>query len=87
MFLDIVFDEERITPDVARALASACPVDIFGANDRGLVVHPEEVDECTLCELCLTIAPAGALVIRKLYKDETLVSSGGVPSSYATPPA
>lgn len=83
VFINITFDENQIAPDVAQSLASACPVDIFGLNSEHLIVNPEEVDECTLCELCLKIAPAGALVIHKLYKDEQLVSRGEVSHSHA----
>ncbi len=27
----------------------------------------ENLDECVLCELCLEAAPAGAVVVKKLY--------------------
>lgn len=76
IFIKITFDESRIDGATARALAAVCPVDIYAANGERLVVRPEQVDECTLCELCLTRAPAGALVIHKMYKDEPLVSRG-----------
>lgn len=76
VFIDITFDENQIRPDVAQSLADACPVDIFDLDGERLMVKPQEVDECTLCELCLKIAPADALIIHKLYKDERLVSRG-----------
>ena len=74
-FIEISVDRERIPPDTARALVSLCPVEIF-AWDGGLQVRPGREDECTLCELCLEAAPAGALVIRKKYKDQSLISRG-----------
>jgi NAD-dependent dihydropyrimidine dehydrogenase PreA subunit len=77
VFITISVDESRIKPDVARSLVSICPVDIFGLDGERLIVKPDQVDECTLCELCLMTAPAGALVIHKRYKDEQLVSRGG----------
>ena len=80
VFIDITFDKDRIQPDAARALVSACPVDIFKLEDGQLAIRPEALDECTLCELCLAIAPAGALVIHKLYKDQSLVSRGAADS-------
>lgn len=78
VFIKITVDKNQVTPDVARSLVSICPVDIFGVDDERLSVKPDQVDECTLCELCLAMAPAGALVIHKLYKNEQLVSRGGV---------
>ena len=78
IFINIVYDEDQILPDVARQLVATCPVDIYTidkASER-LRVQPDEVDECTLCGLCLKIAPAGALIIQKLYKDEQLISQG-----------
>ena len=76
VFISVSVDESRIGLDTARALATACPVDIFGVEDGRLVIKPDQVDECTLCEVCLKVAPASALVIRKLYIDEQLVSRG-----------
>ena len=42
-----------------------------------LNAKPDREDECTLCKLCLDAAPAGAVVIRKMYRDEQLISRGG----------
>ena len=52
-------------------------MDIFQLAGEKLTVQAEQEDECTLCELCLDAAPAGAVTIRKTYKDETLASRGG----------
>ena len=76
IFIRITIADDPISPDMARRLASICPVDIFAVEGTRLVVRPAEEDECTLCELCLNAAPAGAIVIHKLYKDEHLVSRG-----------
>ncbi len=76
IFIDITVDAERISPEIARALVAVCPVDIFALEQEQFVVNAEEQDECTLCELCLVTATAGAIVIRKLYKNEQLVSRG-----------
>jgi len=73
IFIQIEIDTTIITPPIRQQLARICPVDIFTAEG----IAPENEDECTLCELCLGAAPAGGLRIRKLYKDETLVSTGG----------
>jgi len=74
IFIKIDIDQTHITPEIAKKVVSLCPVDIFTFANRQLTVQEEQVDECTLCELCLEAAPAGALVIRKLYKDEQLIS-------------
>ena len=77
VFIQIDIDKSKVTPEIDQALVSVCPVDIFDLEHDQLVVRPEQEDECTLCELCLAIAPMGALTIRKTYKDEQLVSRGG----------
>ena len=77
VFIHVQVIESRMTPGGRRELVSLCPVDIFQLAGEGLMVEAEQEDECTLCELCLDVAPAGAVTIRKTYKDETLVSRGG----------
>ena len=66
----------QLDGDLERALAAMCPVDIFACEGERLAVVPEKEDECTLCELCLDAAPAGAITIHKLYSDSCLVSRG-----------
>jgi NAD-dependent dihydropyrimidine dehydrogenase PreA subunit len=69
-----LFIEVRVKPEAARdcalaaRLAEVCPVNIFaqGAQGQAAIVE-ENVDECTLCELCLKAAPPGAVEVRKLY--------------------
>ena len=53
---------------VVKKLVEACPVDIFGANaDGSLALVEENLDECTLCDLCVQAAPQGSVQVRKLY--------------------
>jgi NAD-dependent dihydropyrimidine dehydrogenase PreA subunit len=54
-------------PELARKLEEVCPVDIFEARESGAEVVRRNLDECVLCELCLDAAPAGTVVVRKLY--------------------
>ena len=75
-FIEITLDDSALGAAEAARVAAVCPVDIFAVDGGQLVVRPEEVDECTLCELCLDAAPAGAIAIRKLYKSQVLHSRG-----------
>jgi len=76
VFIKVRVKEGWLTTDQGRALAASCPVDIFRWAESRLLVHPEQEDECTLCELCLDLTPAGAVTICKKYKEETLISRG-----------
>jgi NAD-dependent dihydropyrimidine dehydrogenase PreA subunit len=74
LFIRVEIDHEKLTSDMGNELVELCPVDIFALEGEQLVVVPANEDECTLCELCLKHAPAAAITIHKLYKNETLVS-------------
>jgi NAD-dependent dihydropyrimidine dehydrogenase PreA subunit len=76
IFIKIDLEEDRLSSELRKQLVSVCPVDIFKMEGEGVAVRPEQEDECTLCELCLNVAPARALTIRKLYSDQSLVSRG-----------
>lgn len=55
---------------VVKKVVEACPVDIFAAGADGtLALVEENLDECTLCDLCVQAAPPGAIRIRKLYDE------------------
>jgi NAD-dependent dihydropyrimidine dehydrogenase PreA subunit len=63
-----------VAPELARDSASAkklaevCPVDIFKVGGTGaLEVVEKNLDECTLCELCLAVGKPGQVSVRKLY--------------------
>ena len=53
---------------LAKKLEEACPVDIFEAGDGGVRIVAENLDECTLCDLCIQAAPPGAVRVIKLYE-------------------
>jgi ferredoxin len=58
----------------ARKLAEVCPVDIFkAASGGGLEIVEKNLDECTLCELCLAVGKPGQVRIRKLYDGGALL--------------
>jgi NAD-dependent dihydropyrimidine dehydrogenase PreA subunit len=61
--------------DAVKKLVEVCPVNIF-AEDAGhaLQIVERNLDECTLCELCLEAAPPGTVRVKRLYGDgEVLV--------------
>jgi NAD-dependent dihydropyrimidine dehydrogenase PreA subunit len=68
-FIGIEVDEEVAGDrDVAARLAEVCPVDIYAqAEDGGVAIVQENVDECVLCRLCIDASPAGTVRVRKLY--------------------
>ena len=70
-----LFIDVRVDPAAARdaalvkKLVEACPVDIFAARpDGSLSLVEENLDECTLCDLCVQAAPPGAVQLVKLYE-------------------
>jgi NAD-dependent dihydropyrimidine dehydrogenase PreA subunit len=70
---DGVFIDVEVAPDVASdpelapKLEEVCPVDIYAADDDGVKIVRENLDECVLCELCIEAAPPGTVVVKKLY--------------------
>jgi NAD-dependent dihydropyrimidine dehydrogenase PreA subunit len=57
----------------AKKLAEVCPVDIFKAGASGLEIVEKNLDECTLCELCLAVGKPGQVKVKKLYDDGALL--------------
>jgi len=68
IFIDVKVAPE-ITKDmtIARKLEEVCPGGIFDASDTRLRIVDENLDECVLCELCLSAAPKDTVSIIKLY--------------------
>jgi NAD-dependent dihydropyrimidine dehydrogenase PreA subunit len=59
----------RQTPGLAKKLAEVCPVGIFklGSAPDSVETVEENLDECTLCDLCMQASPQGVRVV-KLYE-------------------
>jgi NAD-dependent dihydropyrimidine dehydrogenase PreA subunit len=76
VFIRVTVDENQLTPAQASQLVAVCPVNIYALEGDRVRVQADQEDECILCELCLKVAPPGAVTIRKLYKNELLVSQG-----------
>ena len=57
------------TTGLAAKLVEVCPVKIFkpGASENSVDVVDDNVDECTLCDLCMQASPDGVKVV-KLYE-------------------
>ena len=69
IFIDVqVSASAAKDPALAKKLEEACPVDIFEAGDAGVTIVEENLDECTLCDLCIQAAPEGAVKVVKLYE-------------------
>jgi NAD-dependent dihydropyrimidine dehydrogenase PreA subunit len=70
MFIDVTV-AATVAADAALAkkLAEVCPVNIFAQGPDGrLRIVEANLDECTLCELCLKVEPAGTVQVHKLYE-------------------
>ncbi len=68
-----VEDSVASDPQLAAKLTEVCPVDIFAQHEDGtLRIVEENLDECVLCELCITAAPQGSVIVQKLYSGESL---------------
>ena len=69
MFIDVKVDKRAADDaDVAAKLAEVCPVGIFEAGEGRLRIVEENLDECTLCDLCIEVAPGGGVKVVKLYE-------------------
>jgi ferredoxin-like protein FixX len=70
MFIDVTVDP-AVAADatLAKKLVEVCPVNIFKQAPGGaLEIVQENLDECTLCDLCIKAAPPGTVQVIKLYE-------------------
>lgn len=71
MFIRVDVDNEVVekTPGLADKLVEVCPVEIFKLSSQANAVEVVEdnVDECTLCDLCMQASPEGVRIV-KLYE-------------------
>lgn len=71
MFIRVDVDAKVIekTPGLAKKLVEVCPVKIFapGATENQVAIVEDNLDECTLCDLCMQASPEGVRVV-KLYE-------------------
>jgi NAD-dependent dihydropyrimidine dehydrogenase PreA subunit len=76
-----LFIEVEVAPAVAADTAAAkqlvevCPVNIFARAENGaLQIVEKNLDECTLCELCLNAVPPGSVKVKKLYGEREVLT-------------
>ena len=71
MFIRVDVDNSIVekTAGLADKLVEVCPVKIFkaGSSPNSVDIVEENVDECTLCDLCMQASPDGVRVV-KLYE-------------------
>lgn len=64
-----IADSLQADADLCKRVAEVCPVDIFAISPGGEIETVEEnLDECTLCDLCIDAAP-GQVEVIKLYRE------------------
>ncbi len=72
MFIRVDVDNGvvRKTAGLAKKLVEVCPVKIFaaGPDANPVAIVEDNVDECTLCDLCTQASPTGVKVV-KLYEE------------------
>jgi NAD-dependent dihydropyrimidine dehydrogenase PreA subunit len=70
LFIDVQVDAAVAKDaEIAKKLEDACPVDIFEAGAAGVAIVEKNLDECTLCDLCIQAAPEGSVKVVKLYEE------------------
>lgn len=69
MFINVEVDAAAAKDAAtAKKLTEVCPVNIFAQKDDGaLRIVDENLDECTLCDLCVQAFP-GKVKVKKLYE-------------------
>jgi NAD-dependent dihydropyrimidine dehydrogenase PreA subunit len=69
MFIDVQVDAKvAADPALAKKLVEVCPVNIFALDGGRATIVDANLDECTLCDLCVKAAPPGSVRIVKLYE-------------------
>ena len=58
---------------LAATLAETCPVDIYADAGGRVEIVGSCVDECILCDMCVAVAPPGAVAVHRLYDPEAVV--------------
>jgi NAD-dependent dihydropyrimidine dehydrogenase PreA subunit len=71
MFIRVDIDHTLVkkAPGLAKKLVEVCPVKIFapGREENTVTTVEGNLDECTLCDLCMQASPDAVKVV-KLYE-------------------
>ncbi len=68
MFIRVDIDEAlQAETALHKRLVEVCPVDIFAVDGARLVTVEKNLDECTLCDLCID-ASGDKVKVVKLYE-------------------
>lgn len=75
LFIEVEVDPQVAGDvEIARKLVEVCPVNIFALGPlEKLQVVEKNLDECTLCELCLAVAPPGSVKVKKVYGERAVL--------------
>jgi ferredoxin len=74
LFISVEVDPKLASDSAAaKKLAEVCPVDIYKVVDGKLAIVEKNLDECTLCELCLAVGAPGQVKVKKLYDGGALL--------------
>jgi NAD-dependent dihydropyrimidine dehydrogenase PreA subunit len=68
-----VSDDTAGDAALAAKLEETCPVDIYADAGGRVEIVDRNVDECILCDMCIAVAPPGAVAIHRLYDPEAVV--------------
>jgi ferredoxin-like protein FixX len=58
---------------LAAKLEEICPVDIYADASGRVEIVDSCLDECILCDMCIAVAPPGAVAVHRLYDPEAVV--------------
>jgi NAD-dependent dihydropyrimidine dehydrogenase PreA subunit len=75
LFIDVEVDPAAANDAaIVKKLVEVCPVNIFAEAAGRLQIVEKNLDECTLCELCLNAAQPGTVRVKKLYAGGELLA-------------
>jgi NAD-dependent dihydropyrimidine dehydrogenase PreA subunit len=70
IFIGIEVDDDAARDGaIASKLAETCPVDIYDDTGGRVEIVERNIDECILCDMCIHVAPPGAVAVHRLYDD------------------
>jgi len=76
LFIDVEVDPAVASDrELAKKLVEVCPVNIFALAENGSAqIVEKNLDECTLCELCLNATPPDTVRVKRLYGDKEILT-------------